>query len=754
MAMTRRYGHVHVSGRGLSKTASERRTLHRRYERSSFTEGDLIDIYDADGNVIDQRIYGISVWPLADVGSRPIDREINNYIAFLRDGKVPRTHFAAPELSPAQRRDALKAQYGDDWKNHVENPVGTVTDTLDFKDDFNSKRSANASLKKLLIACLKNGIMDESYIEGLLLDLASNEDAAAALSTVMRLCPGLINITDDGQVMLDNVRIFGDIDTKELEHGVGSHHHQMLGDDLRADPNKAGALNRIYGDAPKDPDTGKYDTTGGVGKRKDWEQSAYRVIAEAEANRYIKVLQEKYDGVFIVGGREKVTVPDAEDMLLAVQSDFLGKGTNATGRRWADAWMGDPSREDFGFDTAHAIVGGLKVSIGEFKPAVPNKKGQTSYNVGAIKKNYIPMTDADGNPIIDPDTGEQLTEIDTRSYPKWKIHFSIQIAAPYVGSLDDPDKQYDTTPFCVAVNLGGTENLDGKIESAVRRQFASLYPQYVKRFANRYGCRVVDNMYNPTAMCSASGTEKQEAGLKYLVRCACAAMGECIDIIEGVDMNDPAQAKRSVRMSVNNSFAESRRTKRPYRRSLEEQKQNRRYASSRARHTFESSFSDYTDTLIGKELCFDFKGAKGQITKSSGTRGDKGYTLFLKGTCSILGKEFPLIGQAQLLPNEAKMLKFGVGQYGKDIRDVAYEAEGSFCAKVSDILEFVQGGCTISLDPDSILYQIIDLTARDPDIAYFGMELSPASFSLDFKGTDIYSVLDEIVSKSEQKRRR
>lgn len=508
-------------------TKSRTRYLHKTLE--GFNDGDVEEIYDTDANgnqtLVDRRVYGISIMP-DPKGNIPLIEEIKSYVRFLKTGQVPRKSNLEPSSTSKQRLAALKAQYGDDWKSHVNS-----TDVAQPKDsdslivtDFSNKRVAMGNLKKLMIAAVKNNVISQEELLEILHPLNDNETADSVRMSILRDNPELADILPV---------VFGDIDTKELEHGVGSHAHGMDFDDLLDDPSKHDAAARITGDSPKDPETGKRARTGGPGKRLDWEQSSYRAIAEQEANAYISRLTDVTGGkgsTKVVGREEALNKQDATDMIIAIQSDFQGKGSKATGRNFADAWMGDPSREDYGFDTEHAVYGGISVSFGGFarrepelgKSGKPLRGGKVSYNVSGRGANA----------------------------PDWSCSLSIKIAAPYIGSLDDPQAEHDLIPFCVSVSLGQVNGVQSvgrkKLEEHIDRVFSGL----VKTRGRAYGCSLVDNVYNATAMCREVDADKQVEGLKFLTRCACAAFGECIDLVDGIDIDDSASIRNMVNVNV------------------------------------------------------------------------------------------------------------------------------------------------------------------------------------------------------------
>ncbi len=511
----------------------ERRTRarHLRKTLEGFNDGDVEEIYDVDDNgnqvLVDRRIYGISIMP-DPKGVIPIVEEIKSYVRFLKTGEVPRKNNLEPSTTTRQRLADLKAKYGDDWKAHAKGNGADIAQASDAKPalvtDFSNKRVAMGNLKKLMIAVIKNNVISQEELLDILRPLNDNDTADSVRMSILRDNPELAELLPI---------VFGDIDTKELEHGVGSHAHSMDFDDLLDDPTKHDAAARITGDSPKDPETGKRARTGGPGKRMDWEQSSYRAIAEQEANAYIELLTSATGGkghTKVLGREEALNKQDATDMIIAIQSDFQGKGSKATGRNFGDAWMGDPSREDYGFDTEHAVYGGISVSFGGFarrepeigKSGKPLRGGKVSYNVSGRGANA----------------------------PDWSCALSIKIAAPYVGSLDDPNAEHDLIPFCVSVGLGQMNGVQTvgrkKLEDHIDRVFTGL----VKTRGRAYGCSVVDNVYNATAMCREVDANKQVEGLKFLTRCACAAFGECIDMVDSVDIDDAESIRNTINVNV------------------------------------------------------------------------------------------------------------------------------------------------------------------------------------------------------------
>jgi len=505
------------------------RVRHLRKTLEGFNDGDVEEIYDVDDNgnqvLVDRRVYGISIMP-DQKGNIPLIEEIKIYVRFLKTGQVPRKSNLKPSSTSKQRLATLKAQYGDDWKSHV-----SSTDVAQPKDsdslivtDFSNKRVAMGNLKKLMIAAVKNDVISQEELLEILHPLNDNDTADSVRLSILRDNPELADILPV---------VFGDIDTKELEHGVGSHAHGMDFDDLLDDPSKHDAAARITGDSPKDPETGKRARTGGPGKRLEWEQSSYRAIAEQEANAYISTLTEVTGGqgsTKVVGREEALNKQDATDMIIAIQSDFQGKGSKATGRNFADAWMGDPSREDYGFDTEHAVYGGISVSFGGFarrepeigKSGKPLRGGKVSYNVSGRGANA----------------------------PDWSCSLSIKIAAPYIGSLDDPQAKHDLIPFCVSVSLGQVNGVQSVGRKKLGEHIDRVFSGLVKTRGRAYGCSLVDNVYNATAMCREVDADKQVEGLKFLIRCACAAFGECIDLVDGIDIDDSASIRNMVNVNV------------------------------------------------------------------------------------------------------------------------------------------------------------------------------------------------------------
>lgn len=505
------------------------RFRHLRKTLEGFNDGDVEEIYDVDDNgnqvLVDRRVYGISIMPDRK-GNIPLLEEIKSYVRFLKTGQVPRKSNLQPSSTSKQRLAALKDQYGDDWKSHVNS-----TDVAQPKDsdslivtDFSNKRVAMGNLKKLMIAAVKNDVISQEELLEILHPLNDNDTADSVRMSILRDNPELADILPV---------VFGDIDTKELEHGVGSHAHGMDFDDLLDDPSKHDAAVRITGDSPKDPETGKRARTGGPGKRLDWEQSSYRAIAEQEANAYIAMLSDVTGGkgsTKVVGREEALNKQDATDMIIAIQSDFQGKGSKATGRNFADAWMGDPSREDYGFDTEHAVYGGISVSFGGFarrepeigKSGKPLRGGKVSYNVSGRGANA----------------------------PDWSCSLSIKIAAPYIGSLDDPQAKHDLIPFCVSVSLGQVNGVQSVSRKKLGEHIDRVFSGLVKTRGRAYGCSLVDNVYNATAMCREVDADKQVEGLKFLTRCACAAFGECIDMVDGIDIDDSASIRNMVNVNV------------------------------------------------------------------------------------------------------------------------------------------------------------------------------------------------------------
>lgn len=514
---------------GVHERKVRTRHLHKTLE--GFNDGDVEEIYDVDDNgnqvLVDRRVYGISIMP-DPRGIIPIVEEIKGYVRFLKTGEVPRKNNREPSTTTRQRLADLKAKYGDDWKAYAKGNVADIAQasnaTPALVTDFSNKRVAMGNLKKLMIAVIKNDVISQEELLDILRPLNDNDTADSVRMSILRDNPELADLLPI---------VFGDIDTKELEHGVGSHAHSMDFDDLLDDPTKHDAAARITGDSPKDPETGKRARTGGPGKRMEWERSSYRAIAEQEANAYIDLLTSATGGkghTRVLGREEALNKQDATDMIIAIQSDFQGKGSKATGRNFGDAWMGDPSREDYGFDTEHAVYGGISVSFGGFarrepeigKSGKPLRGGKVSYNVSGRGANA----------------------------PDWSCALSIKIAAPYVGSLDDPNAKHDLIPFCVSISLGQMNGIQTvgrkKLEDHIDRVFTGL----VKSRGRAYGCSVVNNVYNATAMCREVDASKQVDGLKFLTRCACAAFGECVDMVDSIDVDDAESIRNTINVNV------------------------------------------------------------------------------------------------------------------------------------------------------------------------------------------------------------
>lgn len=417
-----------------------------------------------DGDVIDQKIFNLSI--VGSHGQREIDKEIKALIRFIKTGRG----------------------------------IG-ASGVVDVGDDFANRKSAVSRLKKILIACKKNDVLSDDEIVDLLRDLTDDSEVAKALdvlATIKQLglpedYPGVADLLASTQTG------FGDVDSKSLDHGAGAHFHNKKYQDLE-DPEGAylQAKKRIAGVAPDD----KAAKKSRPGNRQDWERSAYRVIAEDEALKFVNRLKSSTN-TNVSMSKESST--DDATLVETLKAGFGGLAVNPTGRRWTDKWDGDPSQEYYGLDTAHCMVGGIALDCAGSTGDIP-----------------------------------------------WKARFVVQICVPYVGSLDDPEGDYDLNAFCVAVTVRKMEGLSvsrQEVSDTVEKTFKA----YVKRKGRAYECSFVENTYYPTAICTAD-VQDQEDSLRYLIRCACASFGEALDVIAEVD---PADAG-SVRNTVNRNYVENK----------------------------------------------------------------------------------------------------------------------------------------------------------------------------------------------------
>lgn len=451
----------------IKKTRKQVKDLHETSgKRVSRTVRKRFEAYD-DGDLIDGKIFNMSV--SGAKGTREIDNEIKALIRFIKTGRGI-----------------------------------TSTGIVSVGDDYANRRSAGSRLKKILVACKKNDLLTDDDIVELLRGLTDNKEVAKAMDVLATIKS--LGLSEDYPGVADLIAStqtgFGDIDDKSTEHGIGAHHHQSAYSDLE-DPDSPymRAKKRVAGIAPDDAAQKKSKP----GKRQDWERSAYRVIAEDEAAKYVSMLRRA--GRMEAQIDESAPVPsDTETLIDTLKVGFGGMAVNPTGRRWLDQWDGDPSQEEYGLDTEHCMRGGVAIDC----------SGKT-----------------EGQP--------------------WKTRFVIYLCVPYIGSLDDPEnKEYDLNAFCVAVtvrNVTGSQVRMQQIMDRLERTFKAN----VKRRGAAYGCSLVDNVYYTTSICKAPADEHEES-LRYLVRCACAAFGECLDVIEGVDPDDVS----SVRTSINQGYVENK----------------------------------------------------------------------------------------------------------------------------------------------------------------------------------------------------
>lgn len=191
----------------------------------------------------------------------------------------------------------------------------------------------------------------------------------------------------------------------------------------------------------------------------------------------------------------------------------------------------------------------------------------------------------------------------------------------------------------------------------------------------------------------------------------------------------------------------------------------RRFMGLESRKLENNGYLDYADKLKGTTLVFSFDNAIGTISQSAGSRGNRGYSLGLKGNTTIQlavkgslvgspSRSIEFTGSASLMPDEVKVLKFGISQSKKtDIRDVEYVCKARLWADVTDVLEWLNGGCTLTFNKKSLHYparDLIDVTMNSSSrYEYFGMQMTVDHMNIDFKGTDIYKVFDQILSKNE-----
>lgn len=572
-----------------NQTASQR----RYYEAAKGKDTDIIEIHDSEGNVIDERICNISILPKEDVGNRPIDKEIDGLLNFLRTGRVPSKSYVVL-MTPSERLATLKATYGDAWKSYVSNPVVQQDDIYDPffvpltdkrgmdldedsplermrpSDDDKARQAAKqaiqndlrkldkvacmARVKKLLTACQENGLMSDDYIRDLLSDFVmageteripltvknAYDDVVISAALLKRDYPELFAgvrdriystvVMSDIDEVIDMIG-YGDFD-KEVGHGIGAHHHNpalnpkdddgnYLPDNGLKDPE---GQRRLAGINP-DPDN-KKKVNGDPGNRPDWQQSSYRTIAENEALKYIKRLEEMFPGAArtsFVDGRSKVSSANlSADVVRSMQTDYTPP--KRSGFSIFDTWNGDPSQQDVGFETAHYLSAGIKVTMGSF----PRQEGDFQYN----------------------NNGRKVS-------PDWKLPMTLTIYIPSVGSLDDPDKTYDLSPF--AVGLFFDESYSSGVNN-IRRYVDEALMNFKARIeANGlgYGVKYVEDRYSPLAYCFSSDPRRQEDALRFIVRCACGCLGEIIDMVDGIEANDSSSIARQVNMY----YTEKRRTR-------------------------------------------------------------------------------------------------------------------------------------------------------------------------------------------------
>ena len=265
-----------------NQTASQR----RYYEAAKGKDTDIIEIHDSEGNVIDERICNISILPKEDVGNRPIDKEIDGLLNFLRTGRVPSKSYVVL-MTPSERLSTLKATYGDGWKSYVSNPVVQQDDIydpffvpltdkrgMDLDEDSPDKRrrpsdddkarqaakqaiqndlrkldkvACMARVKKLLTACQENGLMSDDYIRDLLSDFVmageteripltvknAYDDVVISAALLKRDYPELFAgvrdriystvVMSDIDEVIDMIG-YGDFE-KEDGHGIGADQH-------------------------------------------------------------------------------------------------------------------------------------------------------------------------------------------------------------------------------------------------------------------------------------------------------------------------------------------------------------------------------------------------------------------------------------------------------------------------------------------------------------------------------------------------
>lgn len=598
----------------LKVTHRKGNSQRRYYEAAKGKDTDIIEVRDSDGNVIDERICNISIMPKEDVGNRPIDKEIDVLLNYLRTGKTPSRSYVVL-MRPSERLATLKAQYGDDWKQYWDSatnspmvPANDVYDpfyvplmnakgkilnpdddkdfdvlnmkdrlasgkiTQDEFDAFMAKRQAeiadaqeqqalkqapkdslrslnyvscSARVKKLLTACQENGLMSDDYIRDLLSDFVmagetdripltvknTYDDVIISAALLKRDYPELFAGVRDRiystVVMSDIDKVIemighGDYD-KEVGHGLGAHHHNpalnpkdddgnYLPDNGLKDPE---GQRRLAGVNP-DPDN-KKKVNGDPGNRPDWQQSSYRTIAENEALKYIKRLEEMFHGAAgtsFVDGRSKVSSASlSADVVRSMQTDYTPP--KRSGFSIFDTWNGDPSQQDVGFETAHYLSAGIKVTMGSF----PRQEGDFQYN----------------------NNGRKVS-------PDWKLPMTLTIYIPSVGSLDDPDKTYDLSPFAVGLFFdksysSGVSNIRRYVDEALMN-----FKARIEANGLGYGVKYVEDRYSPMAYCFSSNPKRQEDALRFIVRCACGCLGEIIDMVDGIEANDEDSIARQVNM--------------------------------------------------------------------------------------------------------------------------------------------------------------------------------------------------------------
>lgn len=568
----------------LKVTHRKGNSQRRYYEAAKGKDTDIIEIRDSEGNIIDERICNISIMPKEDVGNRPIDKEIDGLLNFLRTGRVPSKSYVVL-MTPSERLATLKATYGDAWKSYVSNPVVQQDDIYDPffvpltdkrgmgldedspsermrpSDDDKARQAAKqavqndlrkldkvacmARVKKLLTACQENGLMSDDYIRELLSDFVmagetdriprtvqnAYDDVIISAALLKRDYPELFAgvrdriystvVMSDIDEVIDMIG-YGDFD-KEVGHGLGAHHHNpalnpkdddgnYLPDNGLKDP---AGQRRLAGVNP-DPDN-KKKVNGDPGNRPDWQQSSYRTIAENEALKYLKRLEDMFPGAAgtsFVDGRSKVNSANlSSDVVRSMQTDYTPP--KRSGFSIFDTWNGDPSQQDVGFETAHYLSAGIKVTMGSF----PRQEGNFQYN----------------------NNGRKVS-------PDWKLPMTLTIYIPSVGSLDDPDKTYDLSPFAVGLFFDKSYS---KGVSNIRRYVDEALMNFKARIeANGlgYGVKYVEDRYSPMAYCFSSNPKRQEEALRFIVRCACGCLGEIIDMVDKIDKNDDDSIAKVVNM--------------------------------------------------------------------------------------------------------------------------------------------------------------------------------------------------------------